>query len=108
MRMKNSIPPRPRGAALGAPQPGGPSHEVTGEIRQLDYDHHTLVLDLDVPKPPVAFRIADDAEIVAGGRSDVGGGLHPGEHVTVRYTRDGERLTAQRIDFAPPAGTAKP
>jgi len=108
MRMANSIQPRGQSLPSAGAMATGPSHEVSGQIQQLDLVHHTLVLNIDVPKPRVGFRLADDAQILCGAESESLSDLRPGEHVTVRYTHEGARLAVQRIEVAPTATVAKP
>jgi hypothetical protein len=108
MRMSNSIQPRGQSLPSAGAVATGPSHEISGEIQQLDPVHHTLVLNIDVPKPRVGFLLADDAQILCGAESESFGDLRPGEHVTVRYTHEGARLAVQRIEVAPIVAIAKP
>jgi hypothetical protein len=92
MRMKNSIEP------LGRSSPAtSPSLELSGEVQELDLAHRTLRITADAPRPSINFLMDDDLPLMSEAQREGLTELRAGQHVTVRYTRDGSRLLAHRV-----------
>jgi hypothetical protein len=71
------------------------SHMAKGVIGAIDTQAKTLTLK--VGKTTTSFAVADDAQIMAGGKNVALAGLKVGQRVEVKYTSTGAGNTATSI-----------